>query len=178
MRLPRSWIPYAALLVITWGVWGAFSAAPSEMFGYPQEMIYVIWAFIMIVPAAAITRGQRIDRRLSATTRGLTIGLLGAVGQLMLFHALVIGPAYLVFPIVSVSPALTVVLAVLLMRERLTALAVSGLGAVLVALILFGVGSPSEAAGRGPWMWLAVGVCLAWGTQAFLMRKGVCCTDR
>ncbi|OAH50161.1 EamA family transporter [Microbacterium oleivorans] len=167
---PRSWIPYAALLVVTWGVWGAFSAAPSELYGYPQEMIYVIWAVTMLVPAAVITRGQRIDRRISATVRGLTIGLLGAGGQLLLFHALVIGPAYLVFPIVSVSPAVTVVLAVLLLRERLSVLALAGLGAVLVALVLFGVTSPSEAAGTGPWMPLAVGVCLAWGIQAFLMR--------
>lgn len=171
MTPPRSWIPYAALLVVTWGVWGAFSAAPSELYGYPQEMIYVIWALTMLIPAFLITRGQRIDRRRSATIRGLVTGLLGAGGQLLLFHALVIGPAYLVFPIVSVSPAVTVVLAVLLLRERLAVLAVIGLGAVLVALVLFGVTSPSEDAGTGPWMPLAVAVCLAWGVQAFLMRK-------
>jgi hypothetical protein len=36
----RSWIFYATLLVLFWGIWGAFSALPATRYGYPDEMIY------------------------------------------------------------------------------------------------------------------------------------------
>ncbi len=117
----RSWIFYAALLILFWGVWGAFSALPSTKYGYPDEMIYSIWALTMIIPAAFILRGQRWDRRPAATIYGLLIGLTGAGGQLILFQALTMGPAYLIFPIISISPAITVLMAMVLLRE--TALA-------------------------------------------------------
>ena len=51
----RSWIFYAALLVLFWGVWGAFSALPATKYGYPDEMIYSIWALTMIIPAVVRT---------------------------------------------------------------------------------------------------------------------------
>ena len=84
-------------------------------------MIYSIWALTMIIPAAFILRGQRWDRRPAATIYGLLIGLTGAGGQLILFQALTMGPAYLIFPIISISPAITVLMAMVLLRERLSA---------------------------------------------------------
>src|SRR6201991_3151545 len=123
----RSWIFYAALLILFWGVWGAFSALPSTKYGYPDEMIYSIWALTMIIPAAFALRGQRFDRRPQATFYGLLIGLTGAGGQLLLFQALTMGPAYLIFPIVSISPAITVLMAMVLLRGRLKPLAGGGL---------------------------------------------------
>src|ERR1700759_4836364 len=98
----RSWIFYAALLILFWGVWGAFSALPSTKYGYPDEMIYSIWALTMIIPAVFALRGQRVARRARAAAYGLLIGLTGAGGQLILFQALTRGPAYLIFPIVSI----------------------------------------------------------------------------
>ncbi|MBO9154682.1 EamA family transporter [Chitinophaga sp. MAH-28] len=48
---------------------------------------------------------------------GSIVGFSGAGGQLMLFQALRDGPAYLVFPIVSLYPVVTVALAVLFLKE-------------------------------------------------------------
>jgi drug/metabolite transporter (DMT)-like permease len=167
----RSWIFYAALLILFWGVWGAFSALPSTKYGYPDEMIYSIWALTMIIPAAFALRGQRFDRRPKATVYGLVIGLTGAGGQLLLFQALTMGPAYLIFPIVSISPAITVVMAMVLLRERISGLAVVGLVAALAAIVLFSVTSASSEGSSGPWLPLAILICVAWGVQAYFMRK-------
>ena len=57
------WIPYAALLVLFWGVWGAFSSQPTSRYGYPDGMVYVIWAFTMLIPAFFALRGTQFDRR-------------------------------------------------------------------------------------------------------------------
>ncbi len=171
MKKNNGWIVYAALLVLFWGVWGAFSSAPTTLYDYPNEMVYVVWAVTMIIPTVFVLRGQRFDRRGVAAGYGLAVGLTGAGGQLLLFQALALGPAYLIFPIVSISPAITVLMAVGLLRERLTRVAVLGLVAVLASLVLFSITGSSGSSGHGPWLLMAIGVCIAWGVQAFFMRK-------
>lgn len=167
-----SWLIYAALLVLFWGVWGAFSSAPTTLYDYPDEMVYVVWAFTMLIPAtAALLRERRWDRRPRATLYGLLIGLTGAGGQLVLFKALTIGPAFLIFPIVSVSPAITVIMAVLILRERLRSLATVGLVGAIIAIVLFSIPSDTSGESKGPWVILAISICVLWGVQAFFMRK-------
>src|ERR1700754_2065757 len=102
-NISRSWIPYAGLLVLFWGVWGAFSDTPNSKYGYPDGMVYVLWALTMLIPAFAAMRGKRFDRRPIAAVYGLIVGLTGAGGQLLLFKTLTIGPAYLIFPLVALS---------------------------------------------------------------------------
>jgi drug/metabolite transporter (DMT)-like permease len=167
----NSWIPYAGLLVVFWGVWGAFSSLPTKLYAYPDPMVYVVWALTMLVPAWFSLRGKKFDRGRVAAGYGLLIGLTGAGGQLLLFKALTIGPAYVIFPIVALSPAVTVLLAFGALRERLGGWSWAGVLLALVAVVLFSV-STGDGGDRG-WLYLvlAVLVCVAWGVQAFFMRK-------
>jgi drug/metabolite transporter (DMT)-like permease len=165
------WIPYAGLLVLFWGVWGAFSSAPTSLYGYPNEMVYILWAFTMLIPAYFAMRGHKLDRRPIAAGYGLIVGLTGAGGQLVLFKALTIGPAYLIFPLISISPAITVLMAVLILRERIRGLATIGVVAALASIVLFSISSGSGDASTGPWLILALIVTVAWGVQAYFMKK-------
>jgi drug/metabolite transporter (DMT)-like permease len=168
----RSWIPYAALLVVFWGVWGAFSSLPADEYGYPDEMIYILWSLTMLIPTFSILRSERtFDRRPIAAFYGLLIGLTGAGGQLVLFKALTIGPAYLIFPIVALSPGITVLMATFLLRERLLGLTKVGIVLALVALVCFNISGGSGDVGVGPWLVLALLITVAWGVQAYYMRK-------
>ncbi|MEV7098650.1 DMT family transporter [Amycolatopsis sp. NPDC051045] len=166
-----AWMPYAGLLVVFWGVWGAFSSLPTSLYQYPDPMVYVVWSVTMLVPAWFSLRGRKIDRRPIAAGYGLLIGLTGAGGQLVLFKALTIGPAYIIFPIVALSPAITVLMAFAALRERLSALSRLGVGLALVAIVLFSVSSGAAAEATGPYLLLAILVCVAWGVQAYFMRK-------
>jgi drug/metabolite transporter (DMT)-like permease len=168
----RSWILYATLLIAFWGVWGAFSNQPNSRYGYPNEMIYIIWAFTMLIPAYFALRGNRFDRRPAAALWGLLAGLTGAGGQLLLFQALADGPAYLIFPVVSLSPVITVLMATVLLRERMARMAVGGVVAALTAIVLLSIpGGGGDTHSHGPWLLMAILICVAWGAQAFCMRK-------
>jgi len=171
MNVRSSWVPYAALLVVFWGVWGAFSSAPTDLYGYPDEMVYVLWSLTMLLPNYFALRGQRLDRRRIATVYGLVIGFTGAGGQLILFKALDIGPAYLIFPLISISPAVTVLMAIGLLRERIRLLASVGVVLALASIPLFSVSDDSADASGGSWLLLALIIMVAWGVQAYFMRK-------
>ncbi|MFC9220826.1 DMT family transporter [Streptomyces hygroscopicus] len=171
MKEQRSWVIYASLLVAFWGTWGALSNLPTQRYDYPDEMVYVIWALTMLIPAGFGLRREAFDRRPIAAWYGLIVGLTGAGGQLLLFQALSIGPAYLIFPITALSPAVTALMAIAFLRERVTALSVVGLVAALAALVFFNISDTSGDAGAGTWLVLAIGILIAWGVQAFFMKK-------
>jgi drug/metabolite transporter (DMT)-like permease len=166
-----SWVPYAAMLVILSGIWGATSGLPTTESGYPVEMVYVIWAGVMLIPAGVVLRRASFDASPRAAAYGLLIGLTGAGGQLLLLRSLTLGPAYVIFPIVALSPTITVVLAIVLLRERIPLLAAAGVTLALVAVVLFGYSGGDSPEIGASWLLPVVVVTVAWGVQAYLLRK-------
>ena len=167
------WLLYAVVTTLFWGVWGAFIEIPEKK-GFPATLGYSVWALTM-VPCALVALYSvdwRLEHDLRSVWLGSAAGLLGAAGQLVLFEALRRGPAYLVFPVISLSPAVSVLLAVLLLRETAAARTWVGISLALVAIVLLSYQPRKDAgASRGLlWFLLALLVFLAWGIQAYVLR--------
>jgi drug/metabolite transporter (DMT)-like permease len=167
----NTWLVHALVTMLLWGVWGAFAGLPGEH-GLPETLNYVVWSLTMIPPAIFVLRrgGQPLLRDGRSMALGLAIGLLGAGGQLLLFHAVRIGPPYLIFPIISLSPALTIALSFLFLKERTGALGILGIVLALLALPLFDYRSDGESSGYGLWFVYAVAILAAWGLQAYVIK--------
>ncbi|GFE85399.1 EamA family transporter [Steroidobacter agaridevorans] len=167
----KPWLLYALTTLLLWGVWGAFAGLPSAN-GLPETLNYVVWSLTMIPPALLVLSrsGQPLQRDRRSVTLGLAIGLLGAGGQLLLFHAVRIGPPYLIFPIISLSPALTIALSFALLRERTGLLGLVGIVLALLSLPLFDYRADGEPAGYGSWFAMALAVLAAWGVQAYVIK--------
>jgi drug/metabolite transporter (DMT)-like permease len=165
-----AWLIHALVTTVLWGVWGALAGLPGEH-GVPETLNYVVWAITMIGPAIFVLR--RADRPLMRDARsvklGLAIGLLGAGGQLILFYAVRIGPPYLIFPIISLSPALTIGLSLALLKERTGLVGALGIALALLSLPLFDYRADG-AAGYGLWFLLALAILAAWGVQAYVIK--------
>jgi len=166
-----AWLLYALVTMLLWGVWGALAGLPSEH-GWPETLNYAVWALTMIPPAIVVLRrsGQSVQRSPRAVALGLAIGLLGAGGQLLLFHAVRVGPPYLIFPIISLSPAVTILLSYTLLGERTGRLGVLGIVFALLALPLFDYRADGEPSGYGLWFAFAVAILVAWGVQAYFIK--------
>jgi drug/metabolite transporter (DMT)-like permease len=169
--LRRPWLVFALTTVALWGVWGALSPLSSQH-GFPDTLVYCVWALTMIPPALYILwrGGWALERSPRAVIYGMTIGLLGAGGQMLLFHTLTIGPAYFVFPIISLSPVVTIALSFLLLRERTGWIGTLGIVLALLALPLFDLSFGRDAGGGLGWFLQSLLIMLAWGVQAYFMR--------
>jgi drug/metabolite transporter (DMT)-like permease len=102
---------------------------------------------------------------------GSSVGLLGAGGQLILFQALRQGPAYIVFPIISLYPVLTIFLSLLFLKERANTRQWAGIVLALIAMFLLSNPqvNPGKTEGIG-WLALAIMVFIMWGIQAWVMK--------
>jgi drug/metabolite transporter (DMT)-like permease len=167
------WLGYAVVTTVFWGIWGAFIEIPEKR-GFPATLGYVVWSLTMIpcALAALYLVGWKLEGDARAIALGTAAGLLGAGGQLALFEALRRGPAYLVFPIVALSPAVSVALAAALLGESASPRVWTGIVLALIAVPLLSyqpAGSSTAARGR-LWFALSIAVFLAWGIQAYVLR--------
>lgn len=168
----RPWLLFALITTVSWGLWGALIEIPEKA-GFPATYGYIVWSLTMI-PCALIGLSiikWKLEYDKKSLFYGLIVGLLGAGGQLILFHALAKGPAYLVFPIISLSPIVTVIMSVIFLKETTSRRHWIGIVIALVAIILMSYQEPEGSSGRGYlWFVMAIFVFLAWGIQAFFMK--------
>ncbi|NIJ33333.1 DMT family transporter [Sphingomonas oligoaromativorans] len=167
----RIWLANALTTVVLWGIWGAYSGLSPQR-GFPETLVYCVWALTMTPPALIVLAQARwkLDRSPRALAHGLAVGLLGAGGQMILFHAVTRGPAYLIFPVISLSPVVTIALSYLLMGERTGRLGAFGILLALMALPTFDFAPGGDVHG-GSWLWMALIVMACWGLQAYFMKS-------
>jgi drug/metabolite transporter (DMT)-like permease len=175
MRIPR-WFFLSILVAVLWGGWGALIELPEKHFspGFPGTLGYIVWSLTMMPCAAvALRRAQwRLDHNSRALIYGALVGLTGAAGQLALFRTLHDGPAYLIFPIISLAPVITIVLAFVFLKERTHWIAAAGVLLSLVAILFLSIQPPDPASPLQGYSWLigTLAVFFMWGMQSYLAK--------
>ncbi|MGB5848159.1 MAG: EamA family transporter [Ignavibacteriaceae bacterium] len=168
----RAWLIYAITVTVLWGVWGALIEIPEKA-GFPATLGYSVWALTMI-PVTLIAL-KKVNWQLNYDKKsiiyGMLAGLLGSGGQLILFQTLRIGPAYIVFPIISLYPVVTIILSIIFLKERASIKAWIGIVLALIAILLLSYVPPENSATEGLlWLILAITVFIMWGIQAYIIK--------
>ena len=115
----KLWLLFILITVVTWGIWGAFSGYQISH-GIPDTVVYIAWALSMLPCAlvALIINKGKLTFSWRGIGLGAIVGLLGAGGQLVLFKALTLGPSYIIYPFISMSPVVVITLASIFLKER------------------------------------------------------------
>ena len=169
----QNWIIYALITTISWGVWGALIEIPEKN-GFPPTLGYITWSLTMI-PCAIIAlhlNGWQLNFDRKSILMGMFVGISGAGGQIMLFQALQKGPAYLIFPIISLYPILTIILSKIILKESANQKQTTGIAIALIAIFLLSYSDNNDTNNNSGLLWLALSslVFIAWGIQAFAMK--------
>ncbi|MEJ7826757.1 MAG: DMT family transporter [Segetibacter sp.] len=170
--IKKPWLLYTFITTIFWGVWGAFIEIPEKA-GFPATLGYSVWALTMIpcaIAALAIIKWKlEYDRK--SIFLGCIVGFLGAGGQLILFEALRDGPAYVVFPVISLFPVVTIFLSSLFLKETTNRRHKIGIAIALIAILLLSYQQKHDVNVKGYlWLVLSIIVFFMWGVQAFAMK--------
>ena len=168
----KAWLLYALTTTVLWGIWGALIEIPEKA-GFPATLGYAAWALTMIPVAIVALKliNWKLDTDKRSVLLGLGAGLLGCGGQLLLFECLRIGPAYIVFPIISLYPVVTIILSITVLKEKASRRSWTGIILALIAIITLSYESPENSIVSGYiWLVLAIIVFIMWGLQAFIMK--------
>ncbi|MGN6801411.1 MAG: EamA family transporter [Ginsengibacter sp.] len=171
MMKTKNWLLFVIIHVTFMGVWGALIEIPEKN-GFPATLGYVVWALTMI-PASILAlffNSWKLDKDKRSIILGGLAGLLGAIGQLVLFFVLKMAPAYLVFPLLSLTPVVTILLAVIFLKEKTGKTGWFGIVLAVIAILLLSYQPPHGKVEGYTWMLLAAIPLLVWGGQGFVMR--------
>ncbi|VAW22169.1 hypothetical protein MNBD_BACTEROID01-1024 [hydrothermal vent metagenome] len=109
---------FSVLSMFMNGIWGALIEIPEKRLSpaFPTTLGFIIWTLTFIPCALYLLYrvNWKIEYSAKSILNGLLVGLSGAFGQFMLFAALQLGPAYIIFPIVSVYPVITTILSLII----------------------------------------------------------------
>jgi drug/metabolite transporter (DMT)-like permease len=169
------------LSMLAYGVWGAVSSLASQNV---SPLALQIVSTVGLFPVAVVLLFSKNIYHGANLRRGILLamatGLIGGAGNLTLYQALRIGgEASVVFPLTGMYPLVTLILARLLLKERLNRVQTLGIALALVAIYLFS----AQQSTRGfsgwrdvfsPWMAYALLTLLLFGmsciTQKFTTR--------
>ncbi len=135
--MPR-WLFFSLLTILSWGAWGAVSKLASDGVDANTNQIFFTLGLLplMILVLRPLRRSRRQSTRAGAGWAFFT-GILGGTGNIAFFRALYAGGnASIVVPVTALFPLVTVVLAVVFLRERLGRAQKLGLVLALIAIYL------------------------------------------
>lgn len=139
-RLP-AWLIWSLLTIGLWGTWGLVSKiASAGVDAYINQLLYTVGLIpLMVFVAFKVHReaSEKTTNRGSGAFWAFLTGILGGVGNLAFFQALVKGgKASVVAPVTALFPMVTVVLALMFLGEKLGRTQWLGLALALAAIYM------------------------------------------
>jgi drug/metabolite transporter (DMT)-like permease len=184
-RRSRKWLFYCVLAVFLWGLWGVVSrAAEKELSPATIQVISVVGvlpAGLVLLAAPGLLRRPPTARRRSLLVGcafAFGVGLCGSTGNLAMLLAFQRGgEASTVMPLTGMFPLVTILLAMLLLGERINVFQCAGVVLALAALFLFNRPAVADAA-DAPWWakattaWMAYSLValVLWGVAGVLQK--------
>jgi transporter family protein len=133
----KTWIIYSLGAFFCWGVWSFFCKLAS-LKGMNWKGIYVYGGFFYILLTGYFILSSRfqIPGTISAKAIAVLAGLFGTAALLCFYKAITIGKLSIVLPMSSLYPALSIFLAVLFLKEKLSNYNIAGIILALISIIL------------------------------------------
>lgn len=137
-----AWLFWSLVTIVLWGTWGLVSKiASSGMNAYVNQLLYTAGLAPLLVFVAWHVRRHEAHEKSHARRVGVSwaflTGILGGAGNIFFFQALVKGgKASIVAPVTALFPMVTVLLAVMVLRERMGRTQWIGLALAFVAIYL------------------------------------------
>ena len=143
------WLGFAVAALVLWGVTGVTQKLSTNRISSERSFLWFCWAMVAISAAVFLFAKPHWGLGRLVVVCSVAGGALNGLGAWTSFRALESGgKASIVISLISLYPLLTVVLAVLLLGERLTWMQTSGAIIAIAAAILLSIEtSPSSPDG-------------------------------
>ena len=117
-----AWLFYSVLTIVLWGAWGLVSKIASDgVDANTNQIFYTLGLLPLILLVLRSPRLRQGTERRTGIAWAFITGILGGLGNIAFFRALVVGgKASIVVPVTALFPIVTVVLAMIFLKERLS----------------------------------------------------------
>lgn len=170
--MPR-WLFWTLLTLVSWGIWAVLF---RRIEGQLSESQCQIISTLGVLPVLAALSWSKDSEATNSSFVGVTLafvaGILSCLGNIACYQALHHAKASTVVPMTAMSPVITILLAIPILKERVHPIQWLGIALSLVAILLFNVQNENSAAGDwvSPWLLLALAAVVLWGVTGLLQK--------
>lgn len=167
-----SWALPLACTVLFYGLAGGLWKQSSLGYGQFCVLFFVVKSFTNWAAWLFSARRNPLAPERKTFTRWALFGqLFNGLAWICYFKALSTGPAAIVQTITAAYTALTVILALLFLKERLVAIQMAGVAMVIGSSVCLGMTSGSAQGGQGNlWFFASLGTLLSWGVCTAIFK--------
>lgn len=142
----HAWLGFAVLALVLWGITGVTQKLSTNRISSERSFLWFCWAMLALSGAVLLLVRPHAALGTVVVLCSLAGGALNGLGAWTSFRALESGgKASIVISLISLYPLLTVVLAVLLLHERLTWMQSAGAVTAIAAAILLSLETAPKA---------------------------------
>lgn len=165
-----SWLTWTFAALLSWGIWAVLSKLLGDALSAEQSQALSTLGLLPILVPLALSQKVRLRE---ASRKGLLLALVGGtvtcLGNVAYYGALARGEKVAtVVSLTALYPLVTVLLAVVILRERLNGVQISGLALSFIAIWLFNVQSAGGLFSRT--VVFAILPIIFWGLSGFLQK--------
>ena len=166
--MPR-WTLWMALTLLSWGVWAVLTRFGGDRISAAQSQAVSTLGMAPIILALLFMKEpEPAGNRRRGILVAFGAGLISCLGNIAFYAAVASGKAAAVIPLTALSPAVTILLAGPLLKERITRIQWFGLTLSLGAIYLFN--APTEGSNNTRWLLVALIPILLWGITLLLQK--------
>jgi drug/metabolite transporter (DMT)-like permease len=163
------WLLLAVATVVLCGIWGFLSRVVSNSMSAAQSQALSVFGLLPVFAWLGFSKRLAGTDKVRGAAYAFGGGLLGGIGNLSFYYILNRGAkAATVIPLTSLYPVVTVVLAVLVLKERLNAAQKAGVVLALTAIYLFNATEQGDFI--NVWLAYALVPIGLWGLAGLLQK--------
>jgi uncharacterized membrane protein len=137
-RFP-AWVLYALVCTFWWGLWGFLSKIGSSAATPLQLQILFTLGMLPVAIGMLWKMNWKLECNLKGASFGILSGVTTGLGVLAYYAALHQQDASVVTPVTGLFPLLTVLLASVVLRERLNKVQMTGMILALAAIAILSI---------------------------------------
>jgi len=136
--LKSRWFLFSILCVLCWGAWAMLAKLGSREIPAEASQFFFAWGAVPVALVLLAARRWKLEKDFKGIGYSVANGILAGVGGWALFAAYRTGGSTSIITVVTgMYPLITVMLAVGILRERLTRLHLLGLAFAAAAFVIF-----------------------------------------
>lgn len=165
------WLRWTFVALLSWGVWAIMAKLIGDALSGAHNQALSTLGILPIMFALGLAKKPAAPGpRRRGLGFALAAGAISCLGNVVYYDALSRGgKAAMIVPLTALYPLTTILLALLLLKERLNRIQLAGVLVSLAAIYLFNVQREEEGF-LSRWLLLALVPIVLWGASGFLQK--------
>mgnify|MGYP005849479271 CR=1 FL=1 len=132
----QTWIFPACLTIVLWGFWGFLPKITTRYIQPSSAIVYEVLGGALIAAIALFFLKVQPEFHVKGTILAVITGILGFAGAFCFLVAVSRGPVSLVATVSALYPVISIILAMMILKEPLSTQQAIGMGFALLSILL------------------------------------------